>query len=96
MACRRSRSVTRRSKSGTRRTSLFAGSMRATTAFAVGVHDDGTTVLMLLRAQGIARYTGIEVEVEWAAVWTIRDGKLLRAQGYLNRAEALEAAGLPT
>ena len=62
----------------------------------VDVHDDGTTVLMLLRAKGIASYTGIEVEVEWAAVWTIRDGKLLRAQGYLNRAEALEAAGLPT
>ena len=34
------------------------------------------------------------VDIEWAAIWTIRDGKLLRAQGYLNRGEALEAAGL--
>ena len=60
----------------------------------VDVHGDGTTVLMLLRAKGTASYTGIEVDYEWAAIWTIRDGKLLRAQGYLNRAEALAAAGL--
>ena len=59
----------------------------------VDVHGDGETVLMLLRASGTASYTGIEVDVEWAAIWTIRDGKVLRAQGYLDRAEALEAAG---
>jgi ketosteroid isomerase-like protein len=34
------------------------------------------------------------MDVEWAAIWTVRGGKLLKAQGYLNRAEALEAAGL--
>jgi hypothetical protein len=38
-----------------------------------------------------ARYS---VEAEWAAIWTVRGGKLLKAQGYLNRADALEAAGL--
>ena len=32
--------------------------------------------------------------VQWATKWTIRDGKVLRAYGYLTRAEALEAAGL--
>ena len=60
----------------------------------VDVHGDGETVVMLLRAMGIASYTGIEAEVEWAAIWTIRDGKLLRGQGYMDRAEALEVAGL--
>ena len=60
----------------------------------VDVDGNGETVLMLLRATGTASYTGIKVDVEWAAIWTIRDGKLLRAQGYLNRAEALAAAGL--
>ena len=60
----------------------------------VDVHGDGTTVLMLLRATGTASHTGIKVDYEWAAVWTVRDGKVLSAQGYLNRAEALEAAGL--
>jgi ketosteroid isomerase-like protein len=60
----------------------------------VDVHGDGETVLMLLRATGTARHTGIEIALEWAAIWTIRDGKVLRAQGYLDRAEALETAGL--
>ena len=60
----------------------------------VDVDGDGTTVLMLLRATGTASHTGIKFEYEWAAVWTIWDGKVLRAQGYLSRAEALEAAGL--
>ena len=61
----------------------------------VDVHGDGTTVLMLLRATGTASHTELKIDYEWAAVWMIRDGKVLRAQGYLNRAEALEAAGLP-
>jgi ketosteroid isomerase-like protein len=60
----------------------------------VDVHGDGTTVLMLLRATGIASYSELKVNYEWGAIWTIRDGKVLRAQGYLNRADALEAAGL--
>jgi ketosteroid isomerase-like protein len=60
----------------------------------VDVHDDGEIVLMLLRATGTASYTGMKLDYEWAAIWTIRDGKLLRAQGYLDRADALEAAGL--
>ena len=60
----------------------------------VDVHDDGETVLMLLRATGTARFSEIKLDIEWAAIWAIRDGKVLRAQGYLNRADALEAAGL--
>ncbi len=55
---------------------------------------DGQTVVMLLRMQGVASHTRIEFDVPWAAVWTIRDGKLLRAQGYVERREALDAAGL--
>ena len=60
----------------------------------VDLNGDGETVVMLLRATGTASYTGIEANVEWAAIWTIRHGKVLRCQGYMNRAEALEAAGL--
>jgi ketosteroid isomerase-like protein len=60
----------------------------------IDVHGDGKTVLMLLRATGTASYTGIAIDVEWAAIWTIRGGKLLSAHGYLDRAEAREAAGL--
>jgi ketosteroid isomerase-like protein len=60
----------------------------------VDVHGDGETVLMLLRATGTASYTEITLDVEWAAIWTIRDGKVLHAQGYLSRGDALAAAGL--
>jgi ketosteroid isomerase-like protein len=60
----------------------------------IDAHGDRETVLVLLRATGKAAYTGLDIEVEWAAVWTIRNGKLLRAQGYLSRADAVEAAGL--
>ena len=60
----------------------------------IDVTDDGETVVMLLRARGTAHHTRIEVDIPWAAIWTIRDGKLLLAQGYLSRREALEAAGL--
>ena len=41
----------------------------------------GRTVLMLLRATGTARYTEIEIELEWAAIWTVRGGKVLTAPG---------------
>ena len=35
-----------------------------------------------------------EVEAYWAQLWTVRDGKATRLEGFTNRAEALEAAGL--
>lgn len=35
-----------------------------------------------------------EVELLGAAVWTIRNGKIVRAEFYPDRAEALEAVGL--
>jgi ketosteroid isomerase-like protein len=60
----------------------------------IDVSDDGETVVMLLRARGTAHHTRLEMEVPWAAIWTIRDGRLVLAQGYLSRSEALEAAGL--
>jgi ketosteroid isomerase-like protein len=55
---------------------------------------DGETVVMFLRLRGVASHTRIEFDEPWAAVWRIRDGKLLHAQGYVSRRRALEAAGL--
>jgi ketosteroid isomerase-like protein len=55
---------------------------------------DGETVVMFLRLRGVAIYTRIPIDETWAAVWTIRGGKLVYAQGYISRREALEAAGL--
>ena len=57
--------------------------------------DDGETVLMFLRFQGRAAYTQIVVDEPWAAIWKITNGKVVHAQGYLRRSDALKAAGLP-
>ena len=55
---------------------------------------DGETVAMFLRFQGAASYRGIRFDEPWAAIWIIRDGKVVHAQGYTSRHKALEAAGL--
>jgi ketosteroid isomerase-like protein len=55
---------------------------------------DGETVVSVQRTMGRTRHMQLDTDVEWAAVWTIRGGKALRAQGYMTKAEALEAAGL--
>lgn len=40
------------------------------------------------------RHTQLDTNLQWAATWTFRGGKVLRCQGYMRKAEALEAAGL--
>jgi ketosteroid isomerase-like protein len=55
---------------------------------------DGETIVSVQRTVGRMRHTQIPTDVLWAVVWTVRDGKALRAHGYLSKAEALEAAGL--
>ena len=65
---------------------------------------DGETVVSVQRTTGRTSYSQLNVGdlrseeappgVQWAAVWMISGGRALRAQGYLNKAEALEAAGL--
>jgi ketosteroid isomerase-like protein len=55
--------------------------------------DDGT-VVTVVRTNGLMRYTGLEVKLRWAVAWTFTGGKAVRVEGYLSKAEALEAAGL--
>jgi ketosteroid isomerase-like protein len=56
--------------------------------------EDGETVVSVQRTQGRMRHTGLDVDLPWAAVWTIKDGRAVRGHGYMTRAQALEAAGL--
>jgi ketosteroid isomerase-like protein len=56
--------------------------------------EDGETVVSVQRTQGRMRHSGLDVDLPWAAVWTLKNGKALRAHGYMTKAEALEAAGL--
>ena len=56
--------------------------------------DCGDQVLVL--ADTFARLEGStqEVQISSADVWTVRDGKVVRWEAYVHRAEALKAVGL--
>jgi ketosteroid isomerase-like protein len=51
-------------------------------------------VLVLYRNFGCLEAGTEEVKTNNAAVWTFRDGRLARAEFYIDRAEALKAVGL--
>jgi ketosteroid isomerase-like protein len=52
-------------------------------------------VVAVLRISGRAKLSGVETELTFAALFTVRDGKVVRGREYWTRDEALEAAGLP-
>ncbi len=51
-------------------------------------------VVVVARLVGRGKGSGVPVNRMWAYVWTLRDGRALRMDGYENRAEALAAAGV--
>jgi ketosteroid isomerase-like protein len=51
-------------------------------------------VIAVTRISGSAKLSGVETELTYAAVYTIRDGKIARGREYWTKAQALEAAGL--
>ncbi|HYU59690.1 MAG TPA: nuclear transport factor 2 family protein [Solirubrobacterales bacterium] len=51
-------------------------------------------VLNLARQRGTTRTGGVEVEEEAGAVWTIRDGRVVKVEFHLDRDMARRAAGL--
>ena len=58
------------------------------------LHDAGEKVVALLRQHGRSRTSGMTVDMSFAQIWTIRDGKQTRMDMYSSQAEALEAVGL--
>jgi ketosteroid isomerase-like protein len=56
--------------------------------------DAGDHVVASLTAKGRGRQSGVEVDWKVWQVWTVRDGKTIRGQGYGSKQEALEAVGL--
>jgi len=56
--------------------------------------DLGDRVLVLGRIRARGRESGLELDSPTGWVCTVRDGKLVTAEGFLSRAEALEAVGL--
>ena len=57
--------------------------------------DAGDCVVVLQREYRRGRASGVELETETAVVFEVRDGRVMRIQGYMDRASALEAVGLP-
>jgi ketosteroid isomerase-like protein len=56
--------------------------------------DAGDRVVVTARHRGRGRESGVAVDARFYEVYTLRDGKVIRADEYVERAEALEAAGL--
>ena len=58
------------------------------------VIDAGDDAVVLVRDFGRRAGMTVEVSVMGGAVWTVRDGRVVRVAFYLNRSEALKAVGL--
>ena len=52
-------------------------------------------VIAVLRISGRAKLSGVETDLTYAAVYTIRDGKVARGREYWTKEQALEALGRP-
>jgi len=55
--------------------------------------DAGDRVVVLQREFQRSK-SGVETVIDTAGIVDLRDGRVVRMQGYMNPAEALEAAGL--
>jgi ketosteroid isomerase-like protein len=56
--------------------------------------DAGDDVVVLLHEYRRGRGSGVELEGKTAVVVAVRQGRVVRIQGYMDRDAALEAAGL--
>jgi ketosteroid isomerase-like protein len=56
--------------------------------------DLGERVLLVGRVKGSGLSSGVAVDNDWADLFTISTGRVIREQVFFDRAEALEAAGL--
>jgi ketosteroid isomerase-like protein len=51
-------------------------------------------VIAVTRISGRAKLSGVETDLTFAALYTVRDGKIVRGREYWTKEQALEAAGL--
>jgi ketosteroid isomerase-like protein len=54
--------------------------------------DAGDQVVEIMRLVGETH--GVEIDEVWSALWTLRDARVVRVQGFASHDGALEAAGL--
>jgi ketosteroid isomerase-like protein len=58
------------------------------------LHDAGDKVVAVHRQRGRSKSTGLPVDMSFAMVWTLRNGKETRMDMYSDVGEALRAVGL--
>ena len=56
--------------------------------------EAGDQVLVSATVRGRGKQSGVEASWDFWQLWTVQDGKVVRGQAFISRAEALEAAGL--
>ena len=56
--------------------------------------DAGDKVVAVIRQRGRSKESGVEVDMTFAQVWTMRDGKQARMEMYADVDEGMRAAGL--
>lgn len=56
--------------------------------------DAGDDVLVVLRQSGTAKASGLPIDMHFAQLFTVADGKQTRMRMYASREEGLEAAGI--
>jgi ketosteroid isomerase-like protein len=56
--------------------------------------DAGDDVIAVMRLTGRAKLSGVETDLVFATIYTVRDGRIARGREHWTREEALEAAGL--
>jgi uncharacterized protein len=57
--------------------------------------DTGDQVLAFIRISGSGQSSGAGFDVRIAHLWTLSGGRVIRGEGFGDREEALEAAGIP-
>jgi ketosteroid isomerase-like protein len=58
------------------------------------LHDAGDKVVGLMRQRGRSKSAGMPVDMSFAQVWTLRDGKGTKMEMFSDRDGALKAVGL--
>jgi len=56
--------------------------------------NSADVAVMLGRLEARGKSSGVELSIDTASILHLRDGRIVRMQGYMDRAAALEAAGL--
>lgn len=59
-------------------------------------HEAGDKVVAVMQQRGRSKTSGLQVDMRFAQVWTLHDGKIARMEMYADPDEALEAVGLGT